>query len=152
MEATNIFAKLATKYEAGFDDFLPKRVQILAKGFAEGWDLVRVNEKLLEEECETLYARSFFEAGLIFAYDHGMSYPEWEELFARCMAIHDDQMESGGFTGGKISLQQLKQYVCSGSDEQMQTQSVTRRMARELGRRRPVFCSLCGRIWILSPA
>lgn len=33
MEATNIFAKLATKYEAGFDDFLPKRVQILAKGF-----------------------------------------------------------------------------------------------------------------------
>lgn len=77
MEATNIFAKLATKYEAGFDDFLPKRVQILAKGFAEGWDLVRVNEKLLEEECETLYARSFFEAGLIFAYDHGMSYPEW---------------------------------------------------------------------------
>lgn len=41
MEATNIFAKLATKYEAGFDDFLPKRVQILAKGFAEGWDLVR---------------------------------------------------------------------------------------------------------------
>ena len=73
MEATNIFAKLATKYEAGFDDFLPKRVQILAKGFAEGWDLVRVNEKLLEEECETLYARSFFEAGLIFAYDHGMS-------------------------------------------------------------------------------
>lgn len=54
MEATNIFAKLATKYEAGFDDFLPKRVQILAKGFAEGWDLVRVNEKLLEEECETL--------------------------------------------------------------------------------------------------
>ena len=134
MEATNIFAKLATKYEAGFDDFLPKRVQILAKGFAEGWDLVRVNEKLLEEECETLYARSFFEAGLIFAYDHGMSYPEWEELFARCMAIHDDRMESGGFTGGKISLQQLKQYVCSGSDEQMQTQSVTRRMARELGR------------------
>ena len=134
MEATNIFAKLATKYEAGFDDFLPKRVQILAKGFAEGWDLVRVNEKLLEEECETLYARSFFEAGLIFAYDHGMSYPEWEELFARCMAIYDDRMESGGFTGGKISLQQLKQYVCSGSDEQMQTQSVTRRMARELGR------------------
>ena len=134
MEATNIFAKLATKYEAGFDDFLPKRVQILAKGFAEGWDLVRVNEKLLEEECETLYARSFFEAGLIFAYDHGMSYLEWEELFARCMAIHDDRMESGGFTGGKISLQQLKQYVCSGSDEQMQTQSVTRRMARELGR------------------
>ena len=63
-----------------------------------------------------------------------MSYPEWEELFARCMAIHDDRMESGGFTGGKISLQQLKQYVCSGSDEQMQTQSVTRRMARELGR------------------
>ena len=44
MEATNIFAKLATKYEAGFDDFLPKRVQILAKGFTEGWDLVRVNE------------------------------------------------------------------------------------------------------------
>ncbi len=111
MEATNIFAKLATKYEAGFDDFLPKRVQILAKGFAEGWDLVRVNEKLLEEECETLYARSFFEAGLIFAYDHGMSYPEWEELFARCMAIHDDRMESGGFTGGKIPLQQLKQYA-----------------------------------------
>ena len=93
MEATNIFAKLATKYEAGFDDFLPKRVQILAKGFAEGWDLVRVNEKLLEEECETLYARSFFEAGLIFAYDHGMSYPEWEELFARCMCHEFEHLD-----------------------------------------------------------
>ena len=51
----------------------------------------------------------------------GCLIPEWEELFARCMAIHDDRMESGGFTGGKISLQQLKQYVCSGSDEQMVT-------------------------------
>lgn len=134
MEANGIFTKLATNYEAGFDDLLPKRVQILAEGFAGGWDSAHVNEKLLDEECETLYARSFFEASLIFAYDHGMSYAAWEELFARSRALYDDRMESGCFAGGKLSLRQLEQYVYSGSDEQLQTQSVTRRIARDLGR------------------
>ena len=60
MEATNIFAKLARRNtKRALMIFCQSAQQILAKGFAEGWDLVRVNEKLLEEECETLYARSF---------------------------------------------------------------------------------------------
>ena len=57
---------------------LPGRLAVLAEGFAQEMDLEQVNERLKEEGFESLYARSLYEAGLIYAFSHGLSYEEWK--------------------------------------------------------------------------
>ena len=47
----------------------------------------RVNAELLEHDCEALYARSFYEASLIYAFDHHMAYGEWKRFFEECKII-----------------------------------------------------------------
>lgn len=115
------------------DVFLPKRLEILAEGFEKKMTSKQVNEKLLENDCETLYVRSYSEASLIYAFDHGIDYPHWKELFAKCQKIYDESNQQKViFSGGKITLKQLEEYVMKGSDHQLQTEYLTRWMETEL--------------------
>lgn len=133
MKPEKSFEKVILDFEVGFEDFLPKRLEILAEGFAKKMTSRQVNEKLLENDCETLYVRSYFEASLIYAFDHEIDYPHWKELFAKCQQIYDESNHQQSiFSGGKITLKQLEEYVMKGSDHQLQTEYLTRWMESEL--------------------
>ena len=45
MKTDATFEKVIMDFEVGFDDFLPKRLEVLAEGFAKKWDAKQVNEK-----------------------------------------------------------------------------------------------------------
>ena len=63
---------------------------------------MKVNQHLEESGCEKLYARSFYEACLIYAFDHQIGYEEWKKLFAeegkylRKLMEHRDVFFKGG--------------------------------------------------------
>lgn len=130
----NVFEKTINDLDAGLSrDYLPKRLDILAKAFAYQWNAEQVDQALTDADCERLYARSSFEASLIFAFDHGISYQKWKELYGQSRQILEGNSQKEGiFKGGKITLQQLKQYVFESSDHYLHTQMVTRLLAEEL--------------------
>lgn len=133
MKTEMTFEKAIMDFEVGFDDFLPKRLEVLAEGFAKQWDAKQVDEKLLANECEALYARSYFEASLIYAYNHKITYTEWKELFNQCQKMYDEANEQNNpFSGGKITLKQLENYVVNESGQALQTVYLTRMMADQL--------------------
>ena len=82
MKKADLFETMITELTMNFTDSdesllegtkeypLPGRLKILAEGFAAGYDLDEVNETLRDEGYETLYARSLYEAGLIYAVSH----------------------------------------------------------------------------------
>lgn len=109
---------------------IPKRLTVLAEGFANHWDSARVNEELAACDCEKLYARSYYEAGLIYAFDHGMDYAQWKDFSAECSKLLEESSGAQNvfFKGGKITLKELKEYVFSESTENLQTELLTRWM------------------------
>lgn len=113
---------------------LPGRLTVLAEGFARKWNLEEVNEKLKEEGYEALYARSFYEAGLIYAFSHKLNYGEWKELYRDYMDEYDSiwEQEKSWFPGGKITLQQLEKYVTENSSQQMDTMMLTKFMEQKI--------------------
>lgn len=117
--------------ELGADVSLPRRMEILAEGFAQGLTTAEVNARLTEHDCEALYPRSFLEATLQYAYDHGLSVEQWREILGKC------QLETGGidpFPGGKITCRQLRAYVEGASETGLETAYVTRFMAEGIDR------------------
>lgn len=134
MGKENIFEKVIDNLDAGLEeDYLPKRLDILARGFAGKWDSATVNAALNDADCESLYARSPFEASLIFAYDHRMDYRKWKELYEKSQDIlKNSQAAESIFRGGRIRLSQLEDYVFAGSDDSLRTKMVTQLIADEL--------------------
>ena len=61
----------------------PIRLEILAEGFAARWSLEQINQKLEENGGARTLCRSFYEACLIYAFEHRMDYEEWKELLPR---------------------------------------------------------------------
>ena len=113
---------------------LPRRIAVLAEGFAGNMDLKQINEYLAEEGYETLYARSFYEAGLIYAFSHRLGYEKWKELYHKYMEKYTGRVDpkSQIFSGGKITLKQLETYVRENSSEQMETEMLTQFMEQEI--------------------
>ena len=114
---------------------LPGRLAVLAEGFAQKMDLGEVNERLKEEGFESLYARSLYEAGLIYAFSHGLSYEEWKELYQAYMERYTGKIdpEKQVFSGGKITLKQLEAYVRDHSSSgSLETEMLTRFMETEI--------------------
>lgn len=113
---------------------VPKRLAILAEGFAGEWNLQRVNEELLAQDCEILYARSFCEASLIYAFEHGMTYGEWKEFFEESRELLEKRCMGTNLlaSGGKITKKQLEEYVFSQSGEELQTELLTQWMEKEI--------------------
>lgn len=114
---------------------LPGRLAVLAEGFAGQMDLKEVNERLEDEGYETLYARSLYEAGLIFAFSHHISYESWKELYRRYMEKYSGIVDPKKqvFPGGKITLRQLEEYIKNNSaDQTMETEMLTQYMEKEI--------------------
>lgn len=113
---------------------VPERMQILAEGLAERWELEQVDRELEKRGCARLYARSFYEACLMYAFSHGMDYREWKDFFQSCRKIRE---ASGGGEGsfkknGKITLRELKEYVEEESSEGLQTVLLTREFMEKI--------------------
>ncbi|MBE5999951.1 MAG: hypothetical protein E7239_00885 [Sarcina sp.] len=53
---------------------IPLRYRLIALGFVKKLSPEEVNRRLLENGCSRLYARSYWEASVIFALKKGMSY------------------------------------------------------------------------------
>ena len=114
---------------------LPGRLSVLAEGFARKMDLKEVNERLEDEGYETLYARSLYEAGLIYAFSHHLDYESWKELYRKYMEKYERAADPKKqvFPGGKITLKQMEEYVKKNSSgEDMETEMLTRFMEREI--------------------
>ncbi len=98
---------------------IPMRYRLIALGFVQGMNLEEVNDKLAQRGCEKLYARNFWEAGLIYAFLNGLSYPEWKKLQESCRDIRRRAGEqSQYFTESKITFRALREYVRDCSDEE----------------------------------
>ena len=116
MKKSSIFENLVMNFSIDTEELskteekklksVPTRLEILAEGFASRWDLDQVNQKLEESGCEKLYARSFYEACLIYAFERQMGYEEWKELFTEGRKIFEesDGAQKRFFRGGKITL------------------------------------------------
>lgn len=113
---------------------LPGRLAVLAKGFARKMGLEEVNQYLEEEGYETLYARSLYEAGLIYAFSHRLDYEKWKELYSKYMKKYTDAVNPAKqiFSGGKITWKQLERYVRENSSEHLGTEMLTRFMEQEI--------------------
>lgn len=113
---------------------LPGRLAILAEGFARKMDLAEVNQYLKEEGYESLYARSLYEAGLIYAFSHRLDYEKWKELYSKYMSqyMNAANLAKQIFSGGKITWKQLESYVRENSSEQLETEMLTKFMEQEI--------------------
>ncbi len=115
---------------------VPLRYRIIALGFAKRYSLTELNEKLLKNGCAQLYARSLWEASLIYAFHNGMSYADWRKLKEKCEAfLRDTTLESRFFSGRSIRMQDLADYVQMNSNEtgmELETGRMTQRMQRRL--------------------
>ena len=108
---------------------IPLRYRLIALGFMKKESLEQVNDRLLNQGCMPLYARSYLEASLIYTFSHGLSYEKWQELLMVCEKIQSKGKEQGEFfQGTTISYAELKQYVLGNSDSdqgQLYTQELT---------------------------
>ena len=108
---------------------IPLRYRLIALGFMKKETLEQVNDRLLNQGCMPLYARSYLEASLIYTFSHGLSYEKWQELLMVCEKIQSKGKEQGEFfQGTTISYAELKQYVLGNSDSdqgQLYTQELT---------------------------
>ena len=95
---------------------VPLRYRLIALGFVKGLTLEALNQKLIENGCDQLYARSLWEATLIFAFKNGMKYEAWKELGEECADLRDEIKEGkGALSSPSVSLADIREYVSSNS-------------------------------------
>lgn len=107
------------KFDASSMARIPLRYRIIALGFVRRMTLEELNAKLEENGCARLYARSMLEAGLIYAFLHGLSYEEWKHLQEKCGRIRTSaENRDRFFTGSSVRLDELKDYVYANSEDE----------------------------------
>ncbi|MBO4834824.1 MAG: hypothetical protein J5483_01815 [Lachnospiraceae bacterium] len=115
---------------------VPIRYRIIALGFVRGYSLNELNDKLMENGCARLYARSLWEAGLIYAFSNRLTYEEWQKLQQVCLEFRSDADEENlFFKGSSISLKELKEYLRAGSEEnttELETKHLTRLVEKRI--------------------
>lgn len=114
---------------------VPLRYRLIALGFMKHLTLEEMNRKLQEEGCARLYSRNFWEASLIFAFGHGLSYERWKILKSRTihMAEEFNSVQGVPLLSG-ITFHDLKEYLkeASGNRNIMQTRHLTRSIEKQL--------------------
>lgn len=114
---------------------IPTRYRIIAMGFLSGLSIHELNDTLEDAGCERLYSRNYKEAGLIYAFVHGLSYKEWKEMSIKSDAYIDTVLERKIYSGRRFTLQDLKAYVESTSDrdiDQLYTRAMTVMLNQQL--------------------
>ena len=90
---------------------VPLRFRIIALGLQNPhMTLEDVNRMLEEKGCAKLYARSFWEATLIYAIDRGYNYEKWKELYQRCEGL-SKTVDSYWFSGKQVTYGELRRYL-----------------------------------------
>ena len=90
---------------------VPLRFRIIALGLQNPhMTLEDVNRMLEEKGCAKLYARSFWEATLIYAIDKGYNYEKWKELYQRCEGL-SKTVDSYWFSGEQVTYGELRRYL-----------------------------------------
>ena len=93
---------------------IPLRYRILALGFIKRMTHEEVNEKLLQVGCPQLYARSFWEASLIYAYTNQLTFQEWKHLEENCAEAYE-RISSSFFQDNSIKIKDLENYLHNNS-------------------------------------
>ena len=107
------------------------RYRVIALGFVQKLSLEELTRKLEEQGCPRLYSRNFWEATLIYAFLHGLSYEEWKRVTAECGELYPAGRDGGYFQGKKITYGELERYVEENSMQEgqlMGTAMVTRKL------------------------
>ena len=105
------------RFDADTIQKIPLRYRIIALGFVKKLGIEELNKKLEDNGCARLYARSLWEAGLFYAFLHGLSYEEWKHLQEKCDIIRNSpELQGKYFTDPKITVKDLKDYVYENSD------------------------------------
>ncbi len=113
----------------------PMRVRILISALLGRASLESVNAELKANGCPELYARSFLEATLIYAFSHGMGLGEWLALQQDCEDVRRKLAPSAYFNSGTITFGELERYVLDNSDTEQdiaRTRTLTQHMSSEL--------------------
>ncbi len=106
------------EFDIGRTEKIPLRYRIIALGFVRNYSLEELNNKLTELGCARLYARSLWEAGLIFAFLHRYSYEDWKRLQAICTDFRESESpESPYFRSSSLSVKELSNYLLENSEE-----------------------------------
>ena len=115
---------------------IPLRYRLIALGFVKKLSPEEVNRRLLENGCSRLYARSYWEASVIFALKKGMSYARWKGLLAQCGSLREDIASSShAFLDKTITLSAVRRYVDDNSLRDADfnaTMHVTKAIEKEL--------------------
>lgn len=103
---------------------IPLRNRLIALGFIKKMSLEELNRRLLENNCEILYARSLWEATLIYAFRNEMSYTEWKEMLSECQTLNTAIREgSTVLSEASVSMNDIAAYV---SDNSIPDQEIAR--------------------------
>lgn len=115
---------------------VPLRYRLIALGFVKKLSPEEVNDRLLENGCPRLYARSYWEASVIYALRKGLSYVQWKDLLAQCDKQREKIVSNNkAFPRKSISLADIRTYV---NDNSLQiadfnsTMHMTREIEKEL--------------------
>ncbi len=116
-------------------DSLPLRYRLIALGFLKQETLEDLNDNLMNNGCQPLYARSSFEATLIYAFANRLSFSEWKKIAIACEETkrnrEPEQEQHVYFQGKSITFGELEEYILSFS-EKKEDELVTRQMTRVL--------------------
>ena len=95
---------------------VPLRYRLIALGFVKKLSLEELNQKLLENNCEILYARSLWEATLIYAFRGGLSYASWKELLSECESLKAEiTADRKMLNAASVSMNDIRSYVFDNS-------------------------------------
>ena len=123
-EDDNIMLELCQSKKPRHLAAIPLRYRLIMLGFVKKMTLAEVNAKLLENGCPKLYARSFREATLIYAFSNGLDYEAWKGLQAECSALRRQVAKADRMLNGKaVSFGEIKAYV---DDHSLLEQSVAK--------------------------
>lgn len=114
---------------------LKGRIAVIAEALNEGMSLNEANELLTSKGFEKLYARSFDESVIIYAFCNRLTFEAWQELDQSCRTYYEKNLSSGmnNLLNGTLKRAKLKEYLESESAEDgYATGIVTGLMSKEL--------------------
>lgn len=95
---------------------IPLRNRLIALGFVRKMSLEELNRKLLENNCEALYARSLWEATLIYAFRNGLPYSAWKAMLSDCSSLKTSIAEGSRLlSASTVSMNDIRTYIRDNS-------------------------------------
>ncbi len=114
---------------------IPLRYRLIALAFVRHLSLEETDKALREAGCAELYSRSFWEAGLIYAFHHRLIYKEWKRLERISEEVRAESENSDlYFSGGSVTMNDLHRYLSENSDadSEMATRHLTHHIEAQL--------------------